>query len=185
MKLLLLAATLCLAACGQQQQQQSAPSPPAVRMAGPVLPACVFPTAAELAVLASSSSVVAIGQADSAQVFHRPGISTPYTRHTFQIQSIVLGAASSKTLVIEEDGGVPIPILEPGQYLLFLSQTGSTYYITNGLYGAFPVRGTGVVRQCPTFPATAAKQEAPGGGVSLQDFTQTLRSLPTVAVTHK
>jgi hypothetical protein len=154
-------------------------------MAGPVFMPCVFPDAAELAALASFSSVVAIGQADSAQVVHRPGISTPYTRHTFHLQSIVLGAASGDTLVIEEDGGVPIPILEPSQYLLFLSQNGSTYYITAGLKGAFPVRGNGVVRQCPTFPATAAKQEAPGGGVSLQTFTQTLRSLPTVAVTYK
>jgi hypothetical protein len=144
-----------------------------------VLLPCVFPTADELTDLASFSSVVAIGQADSAQIFHRAGISTPYTRHAFHIQSIILGAASSQTLVIEEDGGVPIPILEPGQYLLFLSQNGSAYYITAGLKGAFPVRGNGVIRQCPTFPATAAKQEAPGGGVSLQDFTQTLRSLPT------
>jgi hypothetical protein len=154
-------------------------------MAGPVLLPCVFPTAAELADLASFSSVVAIGQADSAQVFHRAGISTPYTRHTFHLQSIVLGAASGKTLVIEEDGGVPIPILEPGQYLLFLSQNGSAYYITAGLNGAFPVRGKGVIRQCPTFPATAAKQEAPGGGAQLQDFVATIHNLPTVTPPHK
>jgi len=154
-------------------------------MFGPVPKACVFPTAAELADLASWSSVVAIGQADSAQVFHRPGTSVPYTRHAFHLQSIILGAASSETLVIEEDGGVPIPILEPGQYLLFLSQDGSAYYITAGLNGAFPLRAKGVVRECPTFPATAAKQEASGSGVSLQDFTKTLRNLPTVAVAHK
>jgi len=183
LKLLLLVATLCLAACGQQQQQ-SVPSPPAQQIAGPALFPCVFPAANELAILASASSVVAIGQADSAQVVHRPGISTPYTRHTFHLQSIVLGAASSQTLVIEEIGDVPLPF-EPGQYLLFLSQTGSTYYITEGLYGAFPLRAKGVVRECPTYSATAALEEASGSGVSLQDFTKTLRSLPTVAVAHK
>jgi hypothetical protein len=171
--------------------KQSAPSPPAVHMAGPVFMAgpvrmpCVFPDAKELALLKSVSTVVAIGQADSAQGFHYPGISTPFTRHTFHLQSIVLGAASSQTLVIEEDGGVPLPILEPAQYLLFLSQSGSAYYITAGLNGAFPLRAKGVVRECPTFPATAAKEEAPGSGVSLQDFTKTLRSLPTVAVAHR
>jgi hypothetical protein len=184
LKLVLLAATLCLAACGQPQQQ-SVLSPPAHQMFGPLPRPCVFPDANELALLASASTVVAIGQADSAQVFHYPGISTPFTRHTFHLQSIVLGAASSQTLVIEENGGVPVPILEPAQYVLFLRQDGSAYNITNGLSGAFPLRAKGVVRECPTFPATAAKQEASGSGVSLQDFTKTLRSLPTVVVAHR
>jgi hypothetical protein len=128
---------------------------------------------------------VAIGQADSAQVVHRPGRSIPYTRHTFHLQSIVLGAAGSETLVIEETGGVPRPILEPGQYVLFLSQNGPTYYITEGLYGAFPLRAKGVVRECPTYSATAGREEASGSGVSLQAFTKTLRSLPTVAAAYK
>jgi hypothetical protein len=179
LKLLLLAATLCLAACGQPQPQ-SVLSPPAHQMFGPLPRPCVFPDANELAIMASESTVVAIGQADSAQVFHYPGISTPFTRHTFHVQSIVLGTASSNTLVIQENGGVPVPILEPAQYVLFLSQGGSMYIITNGLYGAFPVRAKGVVRECPTYSATATLEEAYGGGVSLQDFTKTLRSLPTV-----
>jgi hypothetical protein len=183
MKLLLLVASLCLAACGQPQQQ-SVPSRPAHHIFLPVVRPCVFPAANELAILASASTIVAIGQADSAQVVHYPGISTPFTRHAFHLQSIVLGAASSETLVIEETGGVPIPVLEPGQYLLFLSQNGPTYYITEGLYGAFPLRAKGVVRECPTYSATAALEEASGSGVSLQDFTKTLHSLPTVAVAH-
>jgi len=95
-----------------------------------------------------------------------------------------VGAASSETLVIEEIGDVPLPF-EPGQYVLFLSQNGPTYYITEGLYGAFPLRAKGVVRECPTYSATAALEEASGSGVSLQDFTKTLRSLPTVAVAYK
>jgi hypothetical protein len=168
-----------------EQQQQSVAAPPAHQIFGLALRPCVFPAANELALLASASTVVAIGQADSAQVFHYPGISTPFTRHTFHLQSIVLGAASSQTLVIEENGGVPLPILEPAQYVLFLSQGGSMYNITNGLYGAFPVRAKGVVRECPTYSATAAKQEASGSGISLQEFTKTLRSLPTVVVAHR
>jgi hypothetical protein len=142
----------------------------------------VFPTANELALLASASTVVAIGQADSAQVVHRPGRSIPYTRHTFHLQSIFLGAAGSETLVVEETGNVPLPF-EPGSYVLFLSQNGPTYYISDGLYGTFPVRAKGVVRECPTYSPTAPLEEASGSGVSLQDFTNTLRSLPTVAVT--
>jgi hypothetical protein len=179
LKLLLVAATLCLASCGQQQQQ-SVPPPPAnhISLPGLIRP-CAFPAANELALLASASTVVAIGQADSAQVVHRPGRSIPYTRHTFHLQSIVLGAAGSETLVIEEIGDVPLPF-EPGQYVLFLSQNGPTYYITEGLYGAFPLRAKGLVRECPTYSPTAPLEEASGSGVSLQDFTQTVRSLPTV-----
>jgi hypothetical protein len=191
LKLVLLAAALCLAACGHRQQQSAAGQPsasvaatPSHHIFGPVPKDCVFPDANELAILASASTVAAIGQADRAQVVHRPGRSIPYTRHTFHIQSIVLGAAGGETLVIEEIGDVPLPF-EPGQYLLFLSQNGPTYYITNGLYGAFPLRANGVVRECPPFSATAALQEAPGSGVLLQDFTKTLRSLPTVAVPHR
>jgi hypothetical protein len=181
LKLLMLAATLCLAACGQQQQQ-SVSSPLRDQIAGPALMPCVFPTANELAILASASTVVAIGQADSAEVVHRPGRSIPYTRHTFHLQSIVLGAASSgKKLVIEEIGDVPLPF-EPGRYVLFLSQNGPTYYITEGLYGAFPLRAKGVVRECPTYSPAAPLEEASGSGVSLSDFTKTLRSLPSLAV---
>lgn len=181
MKRLLLVATLCLAACGQQQQQSVA-SPPADHIAGPVRPPCLFPTSDELAIMAATSSVVAIGQADSGQVVYRAGISTPYTRQTFHVQSILRGAAPSKDLVIEEIGGTPF---EPGVYILFLAQAGGTYSVNAGLDGAFPVRSNGVVRECPTFPATRTKQEAPGGGMALQSFTDMIRNLPIVTIPHK
>src|SRR5260370_8260120 len=102
LKLVLRAAALCLAACGQPQQQ-SVLSPPAHQMFGPLPRPCVFPDANELALLASASTVVAIGQADSAQVFHYPGISTPFTPHTFHLQSIVLPAPTTHPLLINEN----------------------------------------------------------------------------------
>jgi hypothetical protein len=158
----------------------------AVAMAGPPQRPCVFPTRQELAVLASQSDVVAVGSVTRAQVVHYAGIQSAYSWHTIHVQSVLRGATSSKSLRIEEIGGVPVPILQPGPYVVFLIKSGrtdgvTTYFLADGLNGAFPIRAKGVVRECPTFPATVVMPEATGSGATLADFTNDIRNSPAVA----
>lgn len=175
---------LLVASCGQPTTAQN--SDGAVALAGPPHQPCVFPTTQELALLASESDVVAVGSVDRAQVVHYAGINSAYSRHMLHIQSVLRGTTSSKSLMIEELGGVPVPILQPGLYVVFLVKTSrtdglKTYFLADGLNGAFPVRAKGVVRECPTFPATVAIPEAAGSGVALADFTNEIRNLPALA----
>lgn len=136
--------------------------------------------------LASDSDVVAVGSVDSGQVVHYAGINSAYTRHKLHIQSILRGTSTGKSLTIEELGGVPVPIMQPGQYVVFLVKTNRTdgltsYFLAEGLDGAFPVRAKGVARECPMFPASVQIPEAPGSGVPLTDFIDEIRNLPAVA----
>ena len=135
--------------------------------------------------LASQSDVVAVGSVDGAKVVHYGGINSAFTRHTLHIQSVLRGAFAGKWLTIEEAGGVPVPIMQPGPYVVFLIKTDRTdgltsYFLTEGLNGAFPLRAKGVVRECPTFPATVQMPEASGSGVALTDFSNEIRDLPAI-----
>lgn len=178
---------LVLAACGQEPISQS---PFSGAVAGPAPRPCVFPNVNDLALLAYQSDVVAVGSVDGAEVVHYAGRSTPYTRHTVHVQTVLRGTVNSKTLTIEEIGGVPVPVLQPGPYVVFLAKTAradglATYFLADGLNGAFPLRAKGVVRECPSFPSTEPRAVADGGGVTLSDFSNQIRNLPTITVPHK
>lgn len=154
-------------------------------MAGPVRGPCIFPNSEQLALLASESDVVAVGSVDSARVVHYAGINSAYTRNRFHVQSVLRGTFAGKSLTIEEIGGMPVPIMQPSQYVVFLVKTNRTdgltsYFLAEGLDGAFPVRAKGVVRECPTFPASVHMPEAPGSGVPLTDFSDEIRNLPAL-----
>lgn len=154
-------------------------------IAGPPQGPCIFPNSEELALLASASDVVAVGSVDSGQVVHYAGINSAFTRHTLHISSVLRGTFAGKSLTIEEAGGVPVRIMQPGPYVVFLVKTDRTdsltsYFLAEGLNGAFPLRTKGVVRECPTFPATHQMPEAAGSGVALSDFSDEIRNLPTI-----
>jgi hypothetical protein len=168
---------LLMAGCGPAVQSHGASL-----MGGPPERPCTFPSTQELALLASESDIVAVGTVDGAQVVQYAGISSAYTRNTLHIHSVLRGAAASRSLTIEEVGGVPMPT---GPYVVFLVKTARTdglvsYFLAEGLNGAFPVRARGVVRECPTFPATVHMPEASGSGVALTDFSDQIRDLPAL-----
>jgi hypothetical protein len=149
---------------------------------------CTFPDTNELASLVAGSDLIAIGVVEgSAQVVHYAGRSSTYTRYTLRVTSVMKqsGTTAPRSILIEELGGVPDPILRPGPYLLFLAESSGTdgisrYFIYSGLYGAFPIRAGGVYRQCPNYRSPASPREATGGGQGMAeaDFIDEVRTVP-------
>jgi hypothetical protein len=118
------------------------------------------------------------------------GISSTYTRYTLRVQSVLRQKASGtpSTLLIEEVGGVPVPILQPGAYVVFLVKTArtdtlTTYFVADGLNGAFSLRSAAVYRECANYqsPANLIEASGRGQGMSQADFSNQVRALPAMA----
>jgi hypothetical protein len=160
-------------------------------IAGPGPPAqpCIFPEVPDLARLANASDIAAVGTVGRGQVLHYVGISQAFTRYTLRVQSVLRqkGPSVPNTLIIEEAGGMPVRMMQPGSYVLFLVKSDRTdglasYFVADGLYGAFPVRAGAVYRECPNYesPATLAKASGNGQGMLETDFSNEIRDLPAL-----
>jgi hypothetical protein len=166
----------------------AAPSRAATALAGPPTGPCVFPDAAELTALAGASDLVVNGTVEGkAQVVQYAGISQPLTRYALRVRSVLRGSTLSSVLTIEEAGGVPVPIMQPGPVIAFLTRADrtdglTTYFLSNGLEGAFLLRPAGVTRECAHFHAASTFVV---GAQSEADFSDQVRGLTPSAAPHK
>lgn len=186
-------------ACGRAMTPQSASSATAtptrvapyetVNVAGlPQLP-CVFPSAADLSVLAGISDLVVAGNAEGgAQVVTYPGINQPFTRYAFRVRSVLRGPLVSGVLTIEEAGGVVQPLLIPGPQVAFLDKVQhpdglTTYYIVLGSRGTFLTRAGGMTMECPH--GVARPSDFVSDGESETAFADRVRQLTPTYPPHK
>jgi hypothetical protein len=153
----------------------AAPKDTALVPPGPLIRPCVFPGTAELADLAGASDLVVDGTVvGSAQVIHYAGIAQPFTRYMLRVRSVLRGSTPSSVLTIEEAGGVPVPILQPGPQITFLQLAQrtdglTTYFVVSGLDGTFLIKPTGVTRECPRGQAASVYARSPQTEASFSD----------------
>jgi hypothetical protein len=194
-----LAAASLLLAAGCSASPRPAPrgtlSPTAGgAVANPLPPAlpCVFPEkATDLLSLRSQSDAVVIATvSESPQIVETPdgGVQSYYTASVSKV--VESRSAVQTTLVVAATGGVPDPILSPGQYVLFLTSDITmsdasttdleTYGLVDGLRGAVQIRNGAVHLECPNYADPANRIEASGAnaGEALSAFLSMIESLP-------
>lgn len=177
---------------------------------------CLFPTPLELADLASSSDVIVLGRIATPGLLLRPdsGTVTQYTIHPQnvikppavevldrEVDIALPEEIRSIGVPIQVTGGEPVRLLEVGMYVLYLKHPGRVdprqdrvsalrpdrpYFVTHGMFGAFPVReefrkddpaDQRVHRECPNYgdPSNPIAAEDLPNGMPLAEFLQLAR----------
>jgi hypothetical protein len=192
MKLQLLVGTsMLLGACGSgthsQPIKQALPraSGGQVNQARPGRPIepCVFPTASEIGDLKAESDSAVVANVSSAMAETGSDGQT-YTRYHLHIQQVLFGTADGTDIV--ETGGVPVPLMQAGPYVLFLKGTtdGQSVYVVNGMSGLFPLRNGNAMRDC----ANGAQLDLPrqaDGQMSASSFAATVQQQAVSGRTKK
>jgi hypothetical protein len=141
----------------------------------------VFPgSSSDFGGLLADSSLVVRGTIDAAPDVRQTQAGASSTEFRLQNVSQFAGQGSvppSSTLLIDESGGVPVPLLPPSDYVLFLADVGGTghYTVADGMAGVFTVNSGKVDGSCPNYSDPQARREAVGSGVALQAFEELVR----------
>lgn len=149
----------------------SKPPPIAAPPTGP----CIFPNSSELGELKGFSSVVIEGSV-AAVVADASNKGAYFPHHEVSVLKSLAGTAPSSLRVMESGG--PLPLLQPGHFVLFLKETTipGLYFVLNGRLGAFPISDGSVDRFCPNYNDPPSPRPALGNGVPLDSFEAAIQS---------
>lgn len=170
------------AACSQAGAPANRTTPHAARvMPGPPAQACVFPTASsDFGDLLAGSTLVVQADVQGPPTVMQSSAAAPSTEYVLAnvTQFADKGQKPSSTVIVDEAGGVPVPLLPPSHYVLFLGVIpGSSHYtVVNGMLGAFPVTDNHVARNCPNYNDASNRRAATGSGVALSAFEALVRN---------
>ena len=161
-----LAVALSIQSCGSTHADKRAVPLPTARP-------CVAATVADLATLASESSMVVeatIGSGPATSTKLGEGTSavaldeTPLTAVKVLSRVANATAQASAPTVMNGAGFTWSDLLTPGRYLLFLLDTGEP---TEGFYGIFNISNGSLAQRCPNFQHPDRPLTATGTGLSV------------------
>lgn len=126
--------------------------------------ACVFPDANAINDLATASTVVVEATVQPGR--QSPGPSSAQVVWQFSLTAVRVvsdrGGPAPMPSSVTEMGVSDDPMLRAGRYLLFLTSAGQSFFVTNGLAGAFPIASAKVGRECPNYADPANRLHASG-----------------------
>jgi hypothetical protein len=137
---------------------------------------CVFPT--------SEDEIRALGEISSlivrADITEPEGMRDGYLRYEVHIADVIrsdLPSVPTSGIWIVQTGLTPA--FTPGSNFLFLQDVedvDSTFYVSGGMYGAFPIVSDRVGRLCPNYEQPSSPLSAEGESVTAEEFDAFLRA---------